>query len=767
MKTPNAETATEVFEDALVNANQQQYALQLYVAGGTQKSLRAIADTRSFCEEFLKGRYQLEIVDLTLCPTVAQTEQIIAIPTLVRTLPGPVKRIIGDLTHRQSLASLTDIEAMSTRLEEVEETLDALRSGRVDALVVTGRDGESILSLRSAAEELAERKRHDAQLEYQANYDALTGLANRHLLQDRLQQALISAARYGHEVTVAFIDLDNFKYINDSLGHHIGDQLLQAISYRLRSSLRETDTVARNGGDEFVLVIDRSDESVISLIMRKVLNAVSEPVTIDGHELLITCSIGLSMYPIDGPDANTLLRHADAAMYHAKEQGRNNFQLFTPELNVKINSRMAMEANLRQALERGEFFLHYQPKVDLRTGHIVGVEALIRWKHNDSVISPADFIPLAEEIGLIVPIGAWVLRTACAQNKAWQHGLLPKIKVAVNLSARQFKDKTLVQLVGQVLQETGLDAKYLELELTESMVMQNVESTVTTLRDLKDMGVTLSIDDFGTGYSSLSYLKRFPIDVLKIDQSFIRDITSDPDDAAIAASIISLALSLKLKVIAEGVETEAQLSYLRRHQCDEIQGYFFSRPVLPHKIEHMLRQSKSLPAMQDDMVTDRPTLLVVDDEMRVLVALKQLLRNDGYHILSASSAEDGFRLLALNPVQVILCDQQMPVMNGTQFLNTVKELYPDTIRIVLSGYTDLESIMDAINRGAIYRFYTKPWDDDLLRANIQEAFRHHWLLHRNPLTKIGGLDRNSAVVETSRDFSLDAQELSPTLTGSE
>ena len=595
MNTALSRSTTDIFEDALVHANEQEYVFQLYVVGETEVSRRNIALTRRFCEKMLMGRFKLDIIDLEQTPELAQQAQITATPMLIRTHPLPMKRTVGSQIKTQLFSNILWIGEMHTRLEEAEETLEAIRAGRVDALVVMEDDRDNIFTLRNAQEEIAERKRHEAQLEYQANFDALTGLANRHRLYDRLKQSLILAARHSQHVTVAFIDLDHFKYVNDSLGHHVGDQLLQIISQRLRSCLREGDTVARQGGDEFVLVIDHSDELTISLIMPKLLASISKVVTIGDRDLHVTGSIGLSLYPIDGADADTLLRNADAAMYRAKEQGRNNFQFFTPELNRKINDRMVIEMNLRRALERSEFFLHYQPKIDLRSGCIVGVEALIRWMHDGSVIAPADFIPLAEEIGLIVPIGEWVLRTACAQNFAWQKKLLPKISVSVNLSVRQLKEKTLVDLVGQILLETGLEAKYLDLELTESMLIEDVESTISYLRQLKNMGVTLSIDDFGTGYSSLSYLKRFPIDSLKIDQSFVRDIASNADDAAIAAAIISLAHILKLRVIAEGVETKEQYNHLLSQQCDEVQGYFFSRPVPPDAIEQMLQQSMSLP----------------------------------------------------------------------------------------------------------------------------------------------------------------------------
>jgi EAL domain-containing protein (putative c-di-GMP-specific phosphodiesterase class I) len=357
------------------------------------------------------------------------------------------------------------------------------------------------------------------------------------------------------------------------------------------------------------------------------------------------------------------------------------------------------------------------------------VEALIRWHRPGlGMISPARFIPLAEETGLIVPIGEWVLRTACAQNKAWQDAGLPTCCVSVNLSARQFKQPELADMVAAVLRETGLEPQHLDLELTESLVMSGAEQFISKLQALNAMGVRLSIDDFGTGYSSLSYLKRFPINTLKIDQSFVRDIVTDVDDAAITRSVISLGHSLNLKVIAEGVETDAQLAYLRRHGCDEMQGYLFSRPVPAAEFEQMLRDGKSMTVADGGDDAAQKTLLVIDDEPITLMSLKGILRQDGYRILTALTPGEALELLALHPVQVIVCDQHMPLMMGTELLGKVKDLYPDTIRIVLSSHTDFETIIDAINRGAVYRFYTKPWKIDVLRDNIREAFRLHALI---------------------------------------
>ncbi len=453
----------------------------------------------------------------------------------------------------------------------------------------------------AAQYDITATKNYQAELEFQAGHDALTGLANRSLLRDRLDQAIAYASRYHHPVWVVFIDLDRFKFVNDTLGHKAGDLLLKTISERLQSVVRATDTVARLGGDEFILLLtERADEKLVTVVIQRIMDVVARPLQIDEHEFFLTCSIGIAVYPADGEDPELLIQHADIAMYRAKQSGHSNFQFYTAAMNEGALERLRIEGNLRTALERGEFVLHYQPQVDLSSGRIVGMEALIRWQHPElGLVTPARFIALAEETGLIVPIGAWVLRTACAQNKAWQRAGFNDLRIAVNLSARQFAKQDLVKSIASVLEETGLDPACLEIELTESLVMTDVERAIGILRDLKELGVKLSIDDFGTGYSSLSYLKRFPIDVLKIDQSFVRDMTLDPDDAAIVTLIISLAHSLRLQVIAEGVETEEQLAYLWQHGCDQMQGYCFSRPVPAADFELMLRQGKKLPQQID------------------------------------------------------------------------------------------------------------------------------------------------------------------------
>ncbi|MBJ7312254.1 putative bifunctional diguanylate cyclase/phosphodiesterase [Rugamonas sp. CCM 8940] len=450
--------------------------------------------------------------------------------------------------------------------------------------------GGSDATMIAVIEDIARRKQYEEELRHLASHDPLTGLANRNLMLDRLSQAIAFAHRAARHVAVMFIDLDRFKNINDSLGHDAGDQVIMEVGRRLVRNIREGDTVARVGGDEFVVLLsDVARDDEVAALAAKMLAALSLPIIVHGQELAPVGSIGISLYPRDGADSGKLLKNADAAMYRAKELGRGNFQFYAEEMNARTLDRLKLEGGLRRALQRGEFELYYQPQVELSGGRIVGMEALLRWQPpGGAMVMPAEFIPIAEETGLIVPIGEWVLRQACAQQVAWREAGLRDIRVAVNLSARQFKQPDLARLVAQVLAETGCHAECLELEITESVIMERPEEATAMLQTLSDMGVHLSIDDFGTGYSSLTYLKRFPIQSLKIDRSFVADLINDPDDAAIVCAVIALAHTMKLCVIAEGVETQAQLDYLRAQHCDQLQGYYFSRPLPAAQVAELL-----------------------------------------------------------------------------------------------------------------------------------------------------------------------------------
>ena len=466
-----------------------------------------------------------------------------------------------------------------------------------NARVVKDTDG-SVQFFEGTVVDVTERRLHDEKLEYQASHDSLTGLPNRSLLRDRIEQAIAKARRDGHLVAVVFVDLDHFKLINDSLGHHVGDRLLLEVSDRLIACVRGHDSVARQGGDEFVIVLtEQNDENEIIAVVSRLLEAISQPWIDNGQEYGLSCSVGVSCYPRDGDDPDGLLRSADAAMYKAKASGRSTYHFYTPELNQAISERLELENSLRHALEREEFRVYYQPRVDVSSGRIIGAEALIRWDcPGKGIIPPDSFISIAEETGLIIPIGQWILHEACRQNSLWQRAGLPPINVSVNLSPIQFRHAGLVQSVAAALAQAGLDPTHLELELTESFVMHDAERINVAMQSLKALGVDIAVDDFGTGYSSLSYLKRFPVDRLKVDKSFVRDIDSDPDDAAIVRAIITLGHALGLKVVAEGVEIHAHLEFLRQHGCDELQGYYFSRPVPAVEMETLLRNARATPS---------------------------------------------------------------------------------------------------------------------------------------------------------------------------
>ncbi|SDN42906.1 PAS domain S-box-containing protein/diguanylate cyclase (GGDEF) domain-containing protein [Paenibacillus sp. yr247] len=447
-----------------------------------------------------------------------------------------------------------------------------------------------VVGVFAIGKDITEHKQAEETINHMAYHDALTDLPNRRMFIDHLTKGLGQAERGSHKLAVLFLDLNRFKYINDSLGHAFGDTLLQTIAKRLLNCVGQHGTIARMGGDEFTILLPvLKQESFILFIVKEIIEAINRPILIEGHECSVTTSIGISIFPNDGPDAQTLMMNADAAMYRAKESHRNQFEFFTPIMSIQASERLTIEQELRKALERGELLLMYQPQLQFETDQITGVEALVRWMHpKRGLVSPADFIPLAEETGIIIPLGEWVLRTACRQNKAWQDAGFPPMRVAVNLSAYQFKQTNIVQIVADILKETGLHPAYLELEITESVAMQNAEQVIVTLEELKRLGIQVSIDDFGTGYSSLSYLRNFPIDRLKIDRSFVNDITSVQGESTIAASIIAMAQSLSLEVIAEGVETEVQFEFLKNKGCNEMQGYFFSKPLLAEDLTERL-----------------------------------------------------------------------------------------------------------------------------------------------------------------------------------
>ncbi len=452
----------------------------------------------------------------------------------------------------------------------------------------------NVIGVEGTTRDITERKQTEQHLRYLANYDALTKLPNRTLFRDRLEHAMAHARRHHHLVVLMFLDVDRFKAINDSLGHLVGDQLLQAVAERLRSCAREGDTVARLGGDEFTIVMEGVSETVdADTAAKKVVEAMSKSFVLEGHDVYVTASIGVTIYPSDSDDIDSLIRNADTAMYRAKRAGRNNYQFYTEDMNTRAIENLLLQSNLRQALERKEFLLYYQPQIDLKTGDMIGMEALIRWQHPElGLLSPKQFISIAEETGLIIPIGEWVLRKVCHQIKKWEADGLPPYRVSVNLSACQFRQKNLVEKITSIVTDAAVDPKFIELELTEGILVDDEETAISVLHQLNKMGMRISIDDFGTGYSSLSYLKRFPLNTLKIDKSFIRDISSDPDGAAITEAIIALGHSLRLKVIAEGVESKEQLMFLTPRGCDEVQGFYFSEPLPAPVIVDWMREKQ-------------------------------------------------------------------------------------------------------------------------------------------------------------------------------
>ncbi|MCC2961092.1 EAL domain-containing protein [Massilia sp. IC2-278] len=586
--------------------------------------------------------------------------------------------------------------------------------------------------LIAVARDISERRHAQQRLKHLASYDALTGLPNRTLFFQNLREAIELAQDKAWRVAVLFITLDRFKIVNDSLGPALGDELLRQFSNRLMRVMDLRDAVGRLGGDEFAVVLNmtREQEHEPVHVANEIREALRTPFDLNGKKAVLTASIGIAMYPDDALEPGTLVKYADTAMVRAKEAGRDGYRFFTAGMNVQVLARLDLEVALRGALEGEQFVLHYQPKLELNTGRVTGVEALLRWNRpGHGLVYPAEFVPVLEETGMVVRIGDWIVDAACRQIAEWNEQGVREVRVAVNVSSRQFVEGDLEGVVRAAIERHGIDPGMLELELTESALMTNAERTIEVLQRLKKLGIRIAIDDFGTGYSSLAYLKRFPIDKLKIDIAFVRDIVTNPDDAAIALAIISMAHSLHMQVIAEGVETRAQMAYLRRNRCDEIQGFHFSRALPAAQLAALVRKNRAAPDMPAADDSNVQTILVVDDDADTLSALHRLFRRDNYRVLTASSPAEAFEALALYRVQVVMCDQRMPVMSGTEFLSKVKEMYPDTMRIILSGYTGVNVVLDSINRGAIYKFYTKPWNDAELRDNVRLAFRQYWMEH--------------------------------------
>jgi diguanylate cyclase (GGDEF)-like protein/PAS domain S-box-containing protein len=559
-----------------------------------------------------------------------------------------------------------------------------------------------------------------------AHFCDVTGLPNQQMMREKLRSEALLAIMDRRDMAVLVFGINEIQHINEELGYACGDQLLMMLTRHLAHIPKGADVLGHLGGGEFVLIFshtnDVNDDTTLQLC-RTVQEAVTAPLQLDKKFFQLSCNIGVVIFPRDTNESEHVLRQAQAAMRMAMSLGPNRVYGYTPQANAHISARLVREAALRGAMERGELRLAYQPQLDLSTGHIIGVEALLRWRHPElGDIPPAEFISIAEETGQIIAIGNWVLRTACEAAARWQQANLPPIRMAVNLSPRQLQQPDIASVIESILMQTGLAPHHLTVEITERMLHDKHDAVSDTLKHLKSIGVWIALDDFGTGYSSLRSLRTLPIDMIKIDRSLVPDVTTETKDVSITRAIINMAHGLQKKVVAVGVESAGELALLCANQCDQMQGFYFSAPVGEEDLLPMLRDRKCLPDHALGRQKRTRTLLIVDDDQNIVSALKRLLRKDGYHIVTADSGLQGLQRLAENEVDVIISDQRMPGMTGVEFLRRTKDLYPETIRMVLSGFTELRSATDAINEGAIYKFLTKPWDDEQLRTHIQEAF---------------------------------------------
>lgn len=643
-------------------------------------------------------------------------EEFLTLSTLDLRLPEDAKRLLDFQSEHPHIATVSHIGIWRHRV----------KSGRQIEVEIKTVDIEFEQRRVRLAQinDVTARVQAEAERQHQLTHDSLTGL-RKHTGAEELIDALLESCRSdGSRLVLLFVDLDRFNAINEGSGIAVGDTVLLMVADRLRIAAGDSALIARHAGDQFLLALPgiATDADVLALA-NAFCESLAEPLQLaDGTALYITASIGAAVFPDTAATQVQLCHQAEVATHRAKRGGRNAASLFHPELQAVLDDRLQLGGRIRSALANDEFKLYFQPQVAANAG-LIGFETLLRWDcPGRGLLLPSRFIPLAEDNGMILPLGAWVLRQACYCIRRWRDMGFADFVVGVNVAAAQLQRPDFVAQVEALLTEAGVPASMLELELTESGLFDNRERAVRHMAALKVLGVKLSIDDFGTGYSSLSHLKNLPFDKLKIDQSFVANVAQNGDDAALVRAIIALGHHLDMTVVAEGVETAAQFSHLLRNHCDQFQGFYFSPAVPEQEVAALLRQPNLLPA-SDAMQPSQRTLLILDDEDNIRRSLQRLLRRDGYRILLAATAAEAFDALARESVQVVISDQRMPGMSGTEFLSQVKALYPDTIRIVLSGYTDLSSVTEAINRGAIYKFLTKPWDDDALRGQIQEAFR--------------------------------------------
>jgi len=597
----------------------------------------------------------------------------------------------------------------------------------------------------ASGKDITDRLQTEERFERLLYYDPVTDLPNRRRLEDRLSRALPQARRNRHQVVALYVALDALADLIETLGQQAGEEILKEMTRRVRPAIRQGDTLGLDGANQFVIIAEGvSEDADLTATAHKIMAVLKQPVRVASRCLHITCSIGIAIYPRDADDPETPLNSAHRALSLARAQAPNSYWFFEREMNRRAADRLQWIDDLHEAVARDEFYLEYQPQVDVRTGHIAGTEVLIRWMHpTKGAVPPGQFIGILEQLPLIETLGEWILRTACKQTVEWHRAGLAPISVAVNVAARQLRRPGFAQRTLAILDEVGFDPAFLELELTENTLMSDDGTVLSELNRLASAGVHVALDDFGTGYSSLSYLRRFPVHKIKIDKSFIDEVTSNPNDAAIARTVIIMGQSLRLTVVAEGVETEAQMEYLRAHHCDLMQGYYLSRPLSPASCKALLAKGGAILSERGRTAGPERSLLIVDDEPNVIKAVMRVLRRDGYQMFEARDASQAFERLATQPVGLVIADQRMPGMNGTEFLRRVKGLYPDTVRMVLSGYTELQAITDAINEGAIYKFMLKPWDAESLRKNVAEGFRVYEAMCSQATKPINGESRST------------------------